>query len=39
LITIKVFGQDAKQIKEGQTFTATITSVEGRCVVILESED
>ncbi|UVF62313.1 hypothetical protein [Nitrososphaeria virus YSH_462411] len=33
---IKVFGNDAKQIEEGQIFIARKDSVEGRDVVILE---
>jgi len=36
---LKIYGQDAKEIKDGQTFTARITSVEGRQVVILEDSD
>ena len=36
---IKVFGEQAKQIHTGQTFTARIDSVEGRTVVILESKE
>ncbi len=35
---IKIYGEQAKAIKEGQIFTAKITNVEGRTVVILESE-
>lgn len=34
---IKIYGEQAKAIKEGQTFTAKITSVEGRTVVVLEN--
>ena len=33
---IKVFGDEAKAIEEGQIFKAIVTSVEGRTVVILE---
>ena len=33
---LKIYGEQAKQIKEGQTFTAKITYVEGRCIAILE---
>lgn len=36
---LKIYGEDAKKIKEGQIFTAKIDSVEGRTVVILESEN
>ena len=36
---LKIYGDKAKQIKEGQTFTAKIGSVEGRCVVTLESNE
>ena len=36
---LKIYGDKAKEIKEGQTFEAKITYVEGRTVVILESED
>jgi len=36
---IRVYGEQAKQIKEGQIFTATSDDVEGRTVIILESED
>lgn len=36
---IKIFGEQTKEIKEGQTFIAKIDSVEGRTVVILESKD
>lgn len=35
-MTIKVFGEEAKNIEEGQIFKAIKTSVEGRDVVILE---
>ena len=35
---IKVFGEDAKQIKEGDVFIAHKTSVEGRDVVILKQK-
>jgi len=35
-LQIKVFGDDAKAISEGDSFLATVTSVEGRKVVILE---
>lgn len=34
---LKIYGEQAKEIKEGQTFTAKITDVEGRTVVVLES--
>lgn len=34
---IKVYGDQAKQIKKGQTFTARVGSVEGATVVVLES--
>jgi hypothetical protein len=33
---IKVFGDQADAIEEGQIFKAIVTSVEGRTVVILE---
>lgn len=33
---IKVFGEKAKEIEEGQVFIAKISSVEGRDVIILE---
>ena len=36
-LEIKVFGEKAEQITEGQTFVATLGSVEGRTVVTLES--
>ena len=36
-LEIKVFGDKAKQISEGQQFTATVGSVEGRTVVTLTS--
>ena len=36
---IKVFGEQAKGLKEGQIFTATLDNIEGRGIVILESED
>jgi len=36
---IKVYGEQAKQIKEGQIFKAKLDDVEGRTVVILESEE
>jgi len=36
---LKIYGEQAKQIKQGQTFTAKLDDVEGRTVVILESED
>ena len=39
LMILKIYGQDAKQIKEGETFTAKIGYVEGRTVVTLESKD
>ena len=38
-LQIKIYGDTAKQIKEGQVFTAKIGDVEGRTVVTLESED
>ena len=34
-LEIKVFGDKAKQISEGQNFIATVGSVEGRTVVTL----
>lgn len=34
-MTIKVFGEEARNIEEGQIFKAIKTSVEGRDVVIL----
>ena len=37
LMEIKVYGDTAKKITEGQVFTARIGSVEGRTVVTLES--
>ena len=33
---IKVFGEKAKEIEEGQIFIAKVSSVEGRDVVTLE---
>lgn len=36
---LKIYGEQAKQIKEGQIFIAKITNVEGRTVVILEAEN
>ena len=36
---LKIYGEKAKQIKDGQIFTAKIGSVEGRCVVTLESNE
>ncbi len=36
---LKIYGDKAKQIKEGQIFIAKITSIEGRTVVILEAEN
>ena len=33
---IKVFGEKAKEIEEGQVFIAKVSSVEGRDVIILE---
>ena len=36
---LKIYGEDAKQIHAGQTFTARIDSVEGRTIVILESDE
>jgi len=35
VLEIKVFGDKAKKIKEGDKFFADITSVEGRTVAIL----
>jgi len=35
-LQIKVFGEDAKAINEGDSFLAKVTAVEGRTVVILE---
>ena len=34
---IKIFGETAKQIKEGQKFIASVGSVEGRTVVTLRT--
>ena len=34
--TIKVFGTQAKEIKQGQQFIANVKSVEGRVVVELK---
>lgn len=36
---IKVYPKQVKGIKEGQIFIAKIDSVEGRTVIILESDD
>lgn len=36
---LKIYGKEAKQIKEGQIFIAKIDSVEGRTVIILENDD
>jgi len=36
---LKIYGEKAKEITEGQTFTAEIGSVEGRTVVTLISKD
>ncbi len=33
---IKVFGEKARKIEEGQIFIAKVTSIEGRDVVVLE---
>ena len=38
-LQIKIYGDDAKKIIEGQVFTASIESVEGRTVVTLTSKD
>ncbi len=38
-LEIKVFGKTAKQITDGQTFVATLDSVEGHTVVTLHSRD
>lgn len=35
---IKVYGEQAKQIKEGQIFKAKLDDVEGRIIVVLENE-
>lgn len=35
---IKVFGEDAREIKEGQIFIARKDSVEGRDIAILEPQ-
>ena len=35
-LQIKVFGNDAKAINEGDSFLAKVTTIEGRTVVILE---
>ena len=37
-LIIKIYGADAKEITEGQVFTASIESVEGRTVVTLTSK-
>jgi hypothetical protein len=37
-LTIKVFGEQARNMKEGQVFVAKVTSVEGHPVVILEQQ-
>ena len=36
---LKIYGEQAKQIKEGQIFKAKIEYVEGRCVAILELDE
>jgi len=38
-MTIKVFGEKAKGIKQGQQFIANVTNVEGRVVVELKPID
>ena len=38
-LKIKVFGENARNMKEGQVFVAKKVSVEGRMVVILEQAD
>ncbi len=38
-LQIKIYGGDAKEITEGQVFTASIESIEGRTVVTLTSKD
>ena len=38
-LKIKVFGEQARNMREGQVFIAKVTSVEGHPVVILESAD
>ena len=35
-MSIRIYGQQAKEIKQGQQFVANITSVEGRQVVELQ---
>jgi len=35
-MSIKIYGQQAKQIQQGQQFIATVFSVEGRTVVELK---
>ena len=36
---LKIYGKKAKAIKEGQTFTAKIEYVEGRCIATLELDE
>lgn len=36
---IRVYSKQAKEIKEGQVFTAKLENIEGRTIAILESED
>ena len=36
---IKIFGDKAKEIKEGDIFIASVGSVEGHCVVTLISKN
>lgn len=36
---LKIYGQDAKQITEGQIFIASVGSVEGHTVVTLTPEE
>ena len=36
---LKIYGEQAKKLHAGQTFTVTMDSVEGRVVAILESTD
>jgi len=36
---LKIYGNDAKQINEGDIFKAEITSVEGRTVAVLRKQE
>jgi len=38
-VEIKVYGEKAKHIKEGQVFLPSIKSVEGKTVVTLKSKE